>query len=296
MPHWPHNGTEHLAINNTFIRRVLTRLALHTTARFYSRDGLVVPISRHLIVKTGRRVHLTEAATMKFVAENTSIPVPRVYCSFLRKKRAYISLAEEGGEEGLERIFAQLRKMFQELRGLTPPSGTGVESCVRGSLYDSRIPRGCPRFGPFKTIQEFHFWLRHDYKQEDLKEREDDQDSQDLRDMMSIQHGPWPAPVFTHGDFNPFNVKVRDGKVVGIIDWEFAGWYPNYWEYGSAWFGNITCTEWQGLIDKILDRPTTVLPRFSVKFATTARSYGTVSTFSSKSQVGFGLTRSFAVT
>lgn len=64
-----HNGTGHLAINNTFVRRFLTRLALHTTAKFYSRDGLCVPISRYLIVKTGRRGHLTEGATMKYLSE-----------------------------------------------------------------------------------------------------------------------------------------------------------------------------------------------------------------------------------
>jgi hypothetical protein len=75
-------------------------------------------------------------------------------------------------------------------------------------LYDSRIPRGNPRFGPFKTIQEFHFWLRRDLKPEDLKDREKDQDWHVLQDMMSKQDGPWPLPSFTHGDLNPFNVLV----------------------------------------------------------------------------------------
>lgn len=261
-----HDGTEHLAINNTFVRRFLTRLALHTTAKLYSRDGLCVPISKHKIVKTGRRVHLTEGATIKYLAENTTIPVPKVYCSFLHKNRAYIVMERIQGEElpkawksmskaSVEGVFSQLRKIFQELRALTPLPGTGVESCVGGSLYDSRIPRGNPRFGPFKTIQEFHFWLRRDLKSEDLKDREKDQDWHDLQDMISKQDGPWPHLSFTHGDLNPFNVLVRGGDVVGIIDWEFSGWYPHYWEYTSAWFGNVTRTEWQSILDQILDRP-----------------------------------------
>jgi hypothetical protein len=49
-----HDGTGHLAVKNSFIRRFLTRLALRTTAKFYSQDGLCVPISKHKIVKTGR--------------------------------------------------------------------------------------------------------------------------------------------------------------------------------------------------------------------------------------------------
>jgi len=63
--------------------------------------------------------------------------------------------------------------------------------------------------------------------------------------MTKRQDGPWPPPKFTHGDLNPFNILVREGKVVGIIDWEFSGWYPRYWEYTSAWFGNVTRTEWR---------------------------------------------------
>lgn len=229
-----HGGTEHLAINNTFFRRILTRLALHTTAKFHSQDGLCVPTSKRKIVKTGRRVRLTEGATMKYLAENTTIPVPNVYCSFLHKNRSYIVMERIRGEElpkvwnsmskeSIKDVLLQLRKIFQELRALTPLPGTGVESCVGGSLYDSRIPRGNPRFGPFKTIQEFHFWLRQDLKPEDLKDWEKDQDWHDLQDMMSKQDGPWPPPCFTHGDLNPFNILVRERNVVGIIDWEFSG-------------------------------------------------------------------------
>ncbi|KAH7324002.1 hypothetical protein BKA65DRAFT_568002 [Rhexocercosporidium sp. MPI-PUGE-AT-0058] len=41
--------------------------------------------------------------------------------------------------------------------------------------------------------------------------------------------------VFTHGDIRPANIKVaqsRDGswKVLGIIDWEYSGFYLTYWE------------------------------------------------------------------
>jgi hypothetical protein len=158
-------------------------------------------------------------------------------------------------KESIEGVVAQLRRNFQELRSLAPPAGTGVESCVGGSLYDSRIPRGNPRFGPFKVIQNFHFWLRRDLKLEDLKDREKEQDWHDLQLMINQQDRPRPLLEFTHGDLNPSNILVREGKVVGIIDWEFSGWYPHYWEYTSTWFGNVTRMEWRGVLAKILDRP-----------------------------------------
>lgn len=37
--------------------------------------------------------------------------------------------------------------------------------------------------------------------------------------------------VFTHGDLSQRNILVRNGKIVALVDWEYAGWYPEYWEY-----------------------------------------------------------------
>ncbi|PGH20108.1 hypothetical protein AJ80_03676 [Polytolypa hystricis UAMH7299] len=202
---------------------------------------------------------------MRFVAENTSLPVPKVYCAFVRKNRAYIVMERIQGEviprtwkriseESRQKLFTQLKRMIQELRALKPPPGIGVESCVGGSLCDARIPRPLPRFGPFKTIQDFHKWLR-EYLQPSKGDRHacSDQEWEEIIEMAAKQDGPWPPPVFTHCDLNPFIILVRGDEVVGIIDWEFSGWYPNYWEYTSAWFGNITATGWQSELDKFID-------------------------------------------
>jgi len=36
---------------------------------------------------------------------------------------------------------------------------------------------------------------------------------------------------FTHGDVAPRNIMVGEaGNVTGTINWETAGWYPDYWE------------------------------------------------------------------
>ncbi|KAI0542835.1 kinase-like protein [Xylaria digitata] len=259
-----HEGTAHLAINNTLFRRYLTLCALQTVARFRSYDGPCVAISRHLVVKTSPFVHLSEAATMAFVAAKTSIPVPRVYCSFVYRNQAFITMERVQGEPlaevwkslsdtDREHVFQQLRGMIGELRALTPPSGMRVESCINGSLRDSRIPRSRPRFGPFKTVQDFHLWLREDLRPEEHPDRKNDQDWEEIKEMVAKQDGPWPPPVFTHGDLNPFNIFLRGSRVVGIIDWEFAGWYPSYWEYTSAWYGNLTRRAWQTSIDRFLD-------------------------------------------
>lgn len=259
-----HDGTEHLAIKNTFLRRLLTRLALQTMAHFYQADGFVQPISPNLIVKTGRWIHLTEAATMQFIAASTSIPVPLVHCSFVHNNQAYIVMERIQGvelakkwatlsETDRETVISQLRRMFTELRSLTAAPDMQVKSCGGGSLYDSRIPHARPRFGPFPTIQDFHRWLRDGFRLEDHPERKGDKDYEDIQAMIAKQDGAWPPPVFTHGDLNPFNILLRGTQIVGIIDWEFAGWYPSYWEYTAAWHGNRTRQWWQDLLGSFLD-------------------------------------------
>jgi len=71
--------------------------------------------------------------------------------------------------------------------------------------------------------------------------------------MIVKQDGGWPTLVFTHCDLNPSNILIRRDQIVGIIDWEFSGWYPPYWEYTSAWFGNLTRGEWQGILLLLLN-------------------------------------------
>lgn len=46
------------------------------------------------------------------------------------------------------------------------------------------------------------------------------------------------APVFTHNDFQRKNILVQPDGMQVIIDWEFASWYPTYWEYATATFAN----------------------------------------------------------
>ncbi|KAI2747216.1 hypothetical protein DTO013E5_3762 [Penicillium roqueforti] len=39
---------------------------------------------------------------------------------------------------------------------------------------------------------------------------------------------------FIHGDLRLQNTIVNDGSVSGIVDWEFSGLYPEYWEFSKA--------------------------------------------------------------
>ncbi|KAI9746355.1 MAG: hypothetical protein M1818_000067 [Claussenomyces sp. TS43310] len=173
----------------------------------------------------------------------------RIQGDDLARKWAMLSTTDR------EIVLAQLRRMLEELRSLTPPD-MRTSSLVGCSLYDSRIPQARPRFGPFQTIQDFNRWLRDGFRLGDHPDRKGDTDYKEIEAMIAKQDGPWPPPVFIHGDLNPFNTLLRGTQIVGIIDWESAGWYPFYWKYTAAWYGNRSRPSWQGLLNNFLDAQT----------------------------------------
>jgi len=62
-----------------------------------------------------------------------------------------------------------------------------------------------------------------------------------IRGMLNAhKHGI----VFTHGDFGPANIIIKDGRVAAILDWEMAGWYPDYWEFVKAFYLEGFTSDW----------------------------------------------------
>ena len=99
---------------------------------------------------------------MQFVARNTSIPVPKVYCALTNKGITYIvmkgiagSMANIGwgfrSPESKMRVLGQLKSMVDQLRNLPPPDNVGVANVDGGSIFDERLPKKSV-WGPFCTI------------------------------------------------------------------------------------------------------------------------------------------------
>lgn len=68
--------------------------------------------------------------------------------------------------------------------------------------------------------------------------------------------------VMTHGDFSPRNIIVQGSKVVGIVDWEMSGYYPEYWEYVKAMYRPAWESDW--IIDRAVQR---ILEPYSMALA-----------------------------
>ncbi|KAK7428054.1 hypothetical protein QQZ08_005486 [Neonectria magnoliae] len=131
-------------------------------------------------------------------------------------------------------IFADIKQHLSSLRNLELPAQNIVCSALQNPAYDCRI--GARFFGPLNH-EEFHSLARGHLRLEDV----------------GLCLGPEAAKVhtahyqthFTHSDLAPRNIIVRRGRVVAIIDWAFAGWYPEYWEFTKAHYNYFPGPDWE---------------------------------------------------
>ncbi|MCJ1386464.1 hypothetical protein MMC17_009590 [Xylographa soralifera] len=246
-----------LIITKLATQRYLSKLFAHPSgAIFYL----------NLCIKFGDSVSLAEANTLRFIAKHTSIPVPKVHHAFTHRGKTYILMERICGKTIAERwrslsdtskasIFKQLKRMIEELQSI-PSKTAGVCSLDGGPIHDCRLPQ-TSSWGPFNTVYDFHLALRNDVTFKSLQAQTHSSPSpaaiSDMQELVAFHESVIRPPVLTHGDLSSFNILLRDDKVVGIIDWETAGWLPYYWEYTTAWHVNPQNLFWQKEVGNFLD-------------------------------------------
>ncbi|KAF2084766.1 kinase-like protein [Saccharata proteae CBS 121410] len=206
------------------------------------------------VVKSGKSLWSYEADALA-LAERLQLPVPRLLgfevqddgtkhlrMSFIAGEVLETAWLRMTAEEKKD-IARQLRDMLCTMRSL--PCTTGViGACNGGPVKDPRLA-GDVTAGPFPDEATFNDAFVLDlYKPTIGRMREA------LRKALHAL--PSHRIVFTHSDLHQKNIIVRDGRIVGLIDWEEAGWYPEYWEY-VKFLGNVTQSnrDWQEYVDDI---------------------------------------------
>ena len=207
------------------------------------------------VVKFGRQVDLAEGENMLFVAHTTSVPVPLVYALFRdRDDKGYIIMERIKANTlkpqwpflsntQKEAIATKLGSLVKELRSL--PSPGGYCSLNNRPLLDNVFWTGntSAKFnGPFRNEEEFNEAMLEIYRFNSGSQNKADFYKQTFP-FIFRDH----PPVFTHGDFQRKNILLRsvgdtahDVDLI-LLDWEFSGWYPTYWEYSKALFA---CGRW----------------------------------------------------
>jgi serine/threonine protein kinase len=196
-----------------------------------------------------------EAANIEHIAKNTTIPVPRVHDVFIIDQKTYIVMDYIKGfefsrkalsAERQEAIFEELKGYIAQMRALTPTRPGRLECADGSGLFDYRL--GNSPFPPFESIEKFHSRLGHNFILASEKHREA---WPRFRAMGNRQY----CTKFTHSDIAPRNVLVNNGRIAAIVDWEMAGWYPEYWEYTRWAASNFwSPSRWQELREEVSER------------------------------------------
>lgn len=166
---------------------------------------------------------------MRFIARNTTIPVPKVYCAFEHKGRVYVVMERIQGQtlwygwvrrsqESKDKILQSLQLMIQQLHSITPPSNVGVSNISGGPIFDQRLPNNS-LWGPFSTIREFHMKLC-----DGLGELTPNQTlPPNLDKLAAFYNRPWPTPTFTHGDLSSSNSSFKVMKLLVLLIGKLQG-------------------------------------------------------------------------
>ncbi len=176
-----------------------------------------------------------EYNALRRVHQETSIPVPEPFDVIPDGDDSYLLIGRVPGvplwrcqevfsDRDCDEIVTQHKDYVAQVRDMPKTVNSGMAICnsLGGPCRDHRI-RSADPIGPFVDEAAFSQCVRFS--------------DEPSRRGHKI--------VFTHADLNPRNILVDqvalpDGssgwRVTGIVDWETAGYYPEYWDYTKALF------------------------------------------------------------
>lgn len=90
--------------------------------------------------------------------------------------------------------------------------------------------------GPFESEEEFNNWCLERVKSPIARSL--------WKRLLPGMRAQSPRFVLTHGDLSARNIMVHEGKISGIVDWEYSGFFPEYMEYALATVVHDCIEDW----------------------------------------------------
>lgn len=236
-----------LALPTSF-RVCFYRCLEYLGARIYERNSSRVkrlPFGLYVKIHTIEAIR-TEALSMIFVGKNTTIPVPTVLDVVPHPQGAAMimttipgesvryailegKLSQEDFETVISDWLAQLRAIPAPPYGLV--CGFPGGRCMTYWVCDQE------RFGPYSSLQALHKWF-----------------IRGIEERCKFTQNVYSKPLrlcFTHADIHVHNILYHEGRMSGLIDWECAGWWPEYWEYATAMWHHGRWPFWAGAFGNV---------------------------------------------
>ena len=195
---------------------------------------------------------VNEYGTLQQLRKHTTVPVPRPLDLVSGSEATYLIMSRIPGrpagasidsftESQMDTFKRDLQQYLGQIRAMPKQVAPDHSICnaVGGPCHDFRISASQPWdeeqgdfFGPFVDEDEFNKTLQ-------------------TPALPSVAHTSGHEIVFTHGDLNLRNVMVQNGRISGIIDWENAGWFPDYWEYTKIHYVTKLHKRWLKAMDEV---------------------------------------------
>jgi serine/threonine protein kinase len=215
---------------------------------------------QQFVIKYGILVTPIEAHNMLHVAKSTTVPIPKVYAIYQsydkhkQKIATYIIIQYVQGETLLDllanieqdqklSIAQTLRTYFDQLRQLQPPGYFG--NIDGGPPLDDlflETPLAKDINSLFETVEqlvECNIRIYTTTNRERMVHK-----ARYYRNVLPTALRTDSTPVFTHNDLQRKNIIVQDDGGLVIIDWEFASWYPMYWEHSTLCLSTMKLEMW----------------------------------------------------
>ena len=185
------------------------------------------------VLKYGREVRLSEAETMQYVADKTTVRLPQMIQAWEEedevddRSKGYILMSYVEGrvlselwpdmdEEAQRKVRLQIVEVIQQLHStaVDSPGPIGVDVC-NGAVFTNYGA------GPFKSIDGLKAWFNE-------------------RLSVCNQFGRLEMPPFSSSDFQPLvlchmdlfprNMILDPTGKIWLLDWGYAGGYPAHFE------------------------------------------------------------------
>ncbi|KAI0907485.1 hypothetical protein F4823DRAFT_602879 [Ustulina deusta] len=128
------------------------------------------------------------------------------------------------------RLGFQLRRMIQGMRSQRSPTAGSLGTGIARTFWIEDT-YGIPlRASSYTIMSLVNFWYNvGSFTKESNKTREQHQSTCEGPLKLSQQL------VFTHHDLAPRNLMIDSAGDLCIVDWDFAGWYPPFFEHAGMY-------------------------------------------------------------
>ncbi|EED15558.1 conserved hypothetical protein [Talaromyces stipitatus ATCC 10500] len=217
---------------------------------FYPSDhALVRRLPFGLYLKSCARSGQNEAVALQLVEEYTSVPAPLWIDDYEENGNIILIMTSVRGQplrsvfhrlsyQEREQLSKDLKTIICELRRIPNQTPYRFANTLGSALFDHRVGK----FGPFIQASGFHKHLIPEHT------------PAETRRAVTPIHSRHHSSFFTHADINWSNIFIDQGRLVALVDWECAGYYPEYWEFTKAMYGIINDEAMEKIVRDTFDQ------------------------------------------